>query len=305
MIRNMYMSRALPVLKNKKDKEMANEQSSTQEFTQKDIRDLNVELKVGVLGTVTPQGLPHLTLLSSVQPCSPKVVTWGQFTEGMSKKYILENPKTGFLIMSLQKEVWRGKAIYQEKRKDGPEYDNYNNMNMFRYNAYFGVHTVYYMDLVELHGRQALPMSKVVGAAVATMLARTLGKKDSKAEALNIWGQALLNKVDNLKFLGYVDKDGFPQVIPVVQLQVLDAGHLIFALGAYGEEIKAIPQGNQVAMLGMSFDMEDVVTHGTYQGIRRVGGVKCGVLDVEWVYNAMPPAPKQIYPKIEVESVQF
>lgn len=284
---------------------MAEANGKDQEFTAQDIRDLNVELKVGVLGTVTPQGLPHLTLLSSIQPCAPRMVTWGQFTEGLSKQYILENPKTGFLIMSLKKEVWRGKALYREKRKDGAEYENYNTMNMFRYNAYFGIHTVYYMDLVELHGRQSLPMGKVISAAVATMLARMLGKKDRQTEALNQWGQNLLNKVDNLKFLGYVDADGFPQVLPVVQLQALDAGHLIFAPGAYGEEIKAIPQGAQVAMLGMSFDMEDVVTRGTYRGIQRVGGVRCGVLDVEWVYNAMPPAPRQIYPAVDLKGISF
>ena len=284
---------------------MAEANGKDQEFTAQDIRDLNVELKVGVLGTVTPQGLPHLTLLSSIQPCTPRMLTWGQFTEGLSKQYILENPKTGFLIMSLKKEVWRGKALYREKRKDGAEYENYNTMNMFRYNAYFGIHTVYYMDLVELHGRQSLPMGKVISAAVATMLARMLGKKDRQTEALNQWGQNLLNKVDNLKFLGYVDADGFPQVLPVVQLQALDAGHLIFAPGAYGEEIKAIPQGAQVAMLGMSFDMEDVVTRGTYRGIQRVGGVRCGVLDVEWVYNAMPPAPRQIYPTVDLKGISF
>ena len=284
---------------------MAEANGKDQEFTAQDIRDLNVELKVGVLGTVTPQGLPHLTLLSSIQPCTPRMLTWGQFTEGLSKQYILENPKTGFLIMSLKKEVWRGKALYREKRKDGAEYENYNTMNMFRYNAYFGIHTVYYMDMVELHGRQFLPMGKVISAAVATMLARMLGKKDRQTEALNQWGQNLLNKVDNLKFLGYVDADGFPQVLPVVQLQALDAGHLIFAPGAYGEEIKAIPQGAQVAMLGMSFDMEDVVTRGTYRGIQRVGGVRCGVLDVEWVYNAMPPAPRQIYPTVDLKGISF
>lgn len=284
---------------------MAEANGKDQGFTAQDIRDLNVELKVGVLGTVTPQGLPHLTLLSSIQPCAPRMLTWGQFTEGLSKQYILENPKTGFLIMSLKKEVWRGKALYREKRKDGAEYENYNTMNMFRYNAYFGIHTVYYMDLVELHGRQSLPMGKVISAAVATMLARMLGKKDRQTEALNQWGQNLLNKVDNLKFLAYVDADGFPQVLPVVQLQALDTGHLIFAPGAYGEEIKAIPQGAQVAMLGMSFDMEDVVTRGTYRGIQRVGGVRCGVLDVEWVYNAMPPAPRQIYPAVDLKGISF
>lgn len=297
------MSRGLPVPNNPKDKTMSKRMSDDQEFTEQDLKDLNVELKVGVLGTVSPQGLPHLTLLSSIQPCAPHTLVWGQFTEGLSKQYVLQNPKTGFVIVSLGKEVWQGKAILREKRKDGPEYDNYNNMKMFRYNAYFGVHTVYYMDLIELHGRQALPMRKVISSAVATILARALGKKHKKTPAMNAWTQALLNKVDNLKFLGYVDQDGYPRVFPVVQLQALDAAHLIFSPGAYGYEIRAIPQGTQVAMLGMSFDMEDVVTRGTYLGIRCVGGIKCGVLQVDWVYNPMPPVPGQVYPSLGLHEV--
>ena len=284
---------------------MNREIQPSEKFTRQDIQDLNVELKVGILGTVTPEGLPHLTLLSTLQPCSADTVVWGQFTEGNSKKYILENPKTGFLIMSLGKELWRGRAIYREKRKDGAEFDNYNNMKMFRYNAYFGIHTVYYMDVVELYGRQALPMGSVVISAVKTMIAHTIGKKDKEAQALNVWGQSLLNKVDNLKFLGYIDKDGFPQILPVVQLQALDAGHLIFALGAYGKEIKTIPQGVKVAMLGMSFDMEDVLTRGTYVGIQRVGGVNCGVLEVDWVYNPMPPIAGQIFPALNLSNAQL
>ena len=278
---------------------------SVQKFTEEDIRDLNVELKIGVLGTVTPEGLPHLTLLSTLQPCNPATIVWGQFTEGNSKKFILENPNTGFLVMSLQKEIWRGKASFREMRKNGKEFDNYNNMKMFRYNAYFGVHTVYYMVVIELHERQALPMGSVVTSAVKTMIARMFGKKDKTAHALNAWGQALLNKVDNLKFLGYIDCDGFPQILPVVQLQALDAGHLIFSPGAFGQEINMIPKGAQVAMLGMSFDMEDVLTRGTYLGIQRIGGVRCGVLEVDWIYNPMPPVPGQIFPAIPLTNVEM
>lgn len=282
---------------------MEQKPQSVHKFTEQDILDLNVELKIGVLGTVTPEGLPHLTLLSTLQPYSENTVVWGQFTEGNSKKYILENPNTGFLVMSLQKEIWRGKTSFREKRKNGKEFDQYNNMKMFRYNAYFGIHTVYYMDVVELHGRQALPMASVVISAIKTMIARMLGKKDREAKALNTWGQVLLNKLDNLKFLGYIDSDGFPQILPVVQLQALDAGHLIFSPGAFGEEINMIPKGAQVAMLGMSLDMEDVLTRGTYQGIQRIGGVRCGVLEVDWVYNPMPPVAGQVFPRLDLKSI--
>ncbi len=91
---------------------------------------------------------------------------FGQFVEGTSKKNILANPKAGFLIMSLNKELWRGEAVYTHFAKEGPEYDHYNNVPMFRYNAYFGVHTVYYLDLVGHTGRSPLPMNTIIFAAV-------------------------------------------------------------------------------------------------------------------------------------------
>jgi len=47
------------------------------------------------LATVTPEGLPHVTMISSLMACSPTGLCFGQFTEGMSKKHILDNPKTG------------------------------------------------------------------------------------------------------------------------------------------------------------------------------------------------------------------
>ena len=53
-------------------------------FNQDDIDSLNVELKIGILGTVTPAGHPHLNMISTLHPCSAKEVVWGQFTEGSS-----------------------------------------------------------------------------------------------------------------------------------------------------------------------------------------------------------------------------
>ena len=122
-------------------------------FSEEDIRSTQPAMKIGLLATVTPEGLPHVTLLSSLMACGPAQLCFGQFTEGFSKKHILANPKTGFLVMSLDKNLWRGKATYTHYAKQGPEYDYYNNVPMFRYNAYFGVHTVYYLDLVAHSGK--------------------------------------------------------------------------------------------------------------------------------------------------------
>lgn len=273
-------------------------------FSDSDIKAFEPALKIGLLATVNPDGLPHLTLISSLSACSPTQLVWGQFTEGLSKQYIRQNPKTGFLIMTLQKELWRGKAMFTHTARQGPEFERYNNQPMFRYNAYFGVHTVYYMDLVAHTGRQQLPMNQVVLAAIATMAARAFGRLRSEREVLNGWTRRLFNKLDNLKFLAYVGEDGYPVIIPTIQAQAADSEHVIFALGAYGEELRRVPQGATVAVFGMTMNMEDVLLRGGYLGIRRMAGMPCGVVRADWVYNAMPPVPGQIYPPLPLEPVE-
>jgi hypothetical protein len=272
-------------------------------FSEEDIQSTRPELKIGLLATVTPEGLPHVTLLSSLMACGPTQMCFGQFTEGLSKKHILSNPKTGFLIMSLDKNVWRGKASYTHFVKAGPEYDYYNNVPMFRYNAYFGVHTVYYLDLIAQTGKSPLPMNRIIFAAVQTMLARTLGRKPSTQPVLNGWTRAFLDKIDNLKFLCYVDADGYPVLIPAIQAQSLDARHVLFSTSVYTDELALIPSGAPLAVFSMALTMEDVLLRGTYMGTRRLGGIQAGLVQVDWVYNPMPPVPGQVYPPEELKPV--
>ena len=272
-------------------------------FSPEDIQTLDVELKVGILGTVNGAGLPHLTMISSLRPYSAQGLVWGQFTEGLSKKFIRQNPKAGFLIMSLDRQMWRGKALFTHTANHGPEYDNFNNLPMFRYNAYFGIHTVYYMDLVEHHGKQPLPMGQVIFAAVKTLIAQRLGRKREREEGINLWTKDLLNKIDNLKFLGFIGEDGFPVILPIIQARPQGSEQVIFSTGAYTNELCAIPAGIPMAIFGMSFDMEDVLLRGVYTGIQRVGGMRCGVVDINWAYNSMPPTPQQIYPPVKIETV--
>jgi len=205
--------------------------------------------------------------------------------------------------MTLDKRLWRGKATFTHTAHTGPEFEAYNNVPMFRYNAYFGIHTVYYMDLVGHSGRQALPMAQVVLTAIQTMIARTLSGKRAAAPVLNLWTRTLMNKLDNLKFLSYVGDDGYPLVIPVIQAQAAGVEQILFSTGAYKDDLEAVPQGVPVAVFGMSLDMEDVLLRGEFQGIRRVGGVRCGSVAVNWVYNPMPPKPQQIYPPVALEPV--
>jgi hypothetical protein len=260
-------------------------------------------MKVGLLATINEEGLPHVTLLSSLCASSPTELVFGQFSEGLSKVNVRKNPKAGFLILTLDRNTWHGKANFTHIEKSGKEFDIFNNMPMFRYNAYFGIHTVYYFDLMEQYGKEPLPMGSVVQAALKTMLAKMLSPKKRRADILNLWTRQLIDKISNLKFLAYIAEDGYPTVIPVIQAQTSGTENVIFAASAFKEDIEAIPANTTVAIFCMSFDMEDVLLRGTYQGIQRIGGVQCGSIIVNWVYSPMPPKSEQIYPEIKLDAV--
>jgi hypothetical protein len=278
-------------------------QTMRTEFSAADIEAFKPTMKLGILSTVTPEGMPHLTLISSLQASTPTQMIWGQFVEGSSKAHVRQTPKVGFLIMTLDKQLWRGKARFTHTANQGPHYEMFNNTPMFRYNSYFGIHTVYYMDLVAQSGRQRLTMGRVVAAAVATRLARALRGNQAQHAAMNGWTQALFNGLSNLKFLATIGADGYPVVIPVIQAQAADGEHLLFHLGAYGDELRDILEGTPVAVFGMTLDMEDVLVRGTYLGVRRPAGLACGCVRVDWIYNPMPPKAQQIYPPLPLTPI--
>jgi hypothetical protein len=273
-------------------------------FSIEDIQAFEPAMKIGLLATVNEQGLPHLTMITTLKAASENELVWGQFMEGSSKQYIRRNPKTGWLIMTLDKHLWRGKASFTRTEKSGPDFDLYNNQPLFRYNAYFGVHTVYYMDLVSHSGKAALPMSTVIFAAVKTLIGRTLALRRAEANVFNSWTQNFINKLDNLKFLSYVDEDGFPVIIPAIQAQAADRAHVVFSTSAFTQDLESIPSGAPLAVFCLALTMEDVLVRGAFQGIQRLAGVRCGSVKVDWVYNSMPPTPGQVYPELEVKPVR-
>jgi hypothetical protein len=272
-------------------------------FSGQDIESFKPEMKIGLLATVNAQGLPHLTLISTVQASSPTEVFWGQFSEGQSKVNIRANPKAGFLVMTLDRNMWRGKATFTHTAQTGKEFDILNDTPMFRYNAYFGIHTVYYMDLVEQTGKQPLPMSNIIQAAIKTMVAKTLAGKGSGREVLNHFTRKLLDKLDNLKFLAYMNGVGYPVIIPVIQTQSAGTDRVIFSSSVYTEELKAVPKNAAVAVFCMSFEMQTVLLRGMFKGIRSIGGFDCGEVEVNWVYSPMPPKMEQVYPLKKLEKI--
>ena len=273
------------------------------EFSQEEIDAFAPSEKIGLISCINPEGRVHMTLITSIMASSPNQITLGQFSTGLSKWYIQENNKVGFLIMTLARQIWRGKANWTHKRLDGPEYERYNEMPMFRYNTYFGINTVHYLDLVETSDKEPLPMWKVVPSAIMTLLAKGAAKTGEDEPILRPFAVDLFNRLDSLSFLSYVGADGHPIIVPIIQCQAADSRRLVFSTLAYKAEIHAIPAGTEVAVFCASMTMQSVLVRGTYRGTERHRLMEIGAVDLDWVYNSMPPNHGQIYPETELKAV--
>lgn len=272
-------------------------------FLPKDMEAFLPTTKVGLIATVNPEGFPHITLITTLQAKTPNQLVWGQFTEGLSKKHVLENTKTGFLIMDMERRLWRGTATYDHFVREGEDYEMFNNKPMFRYNSYFGIHTVHYMDLVETAGRESLPLGKIVPASLLTMVSRSAAKTRKGKNVMGSFSQKMFTRVDSIKFLSYVKENGFPIIIPLLQCQAADTRRLVFSPIAYEKELAEIPESAKVAVFAMTFQAEDILVRGDFQGIKRFRGARLGVIDVDYVYNSMPPKHGQVYPPVPFEPV--
>jgi hypothetical protein len=259
--------------------------------------------KIGLVASINPEGLPHITLITSIAASGSNQLTLGEFCKGRSKSQIQENSEIAFLVLTMDRKMWRGHARWTHLRQEGPEYERYNDLPMFRYNAYFGINTVHYLDLVDLRGPEGLPLVKIIVSALMTKIAKQGSASASEDRVLTDFGENLFNRLDALKFMAYIREDGFPEIVPLLQCQAQGSGRLVFSTWAFEKELKKIPSGQAVAVFGLTMKMEDVLVRGKFNGVTRSRGIQAGSVNIEWVYNSMPPCHGQIYPPLPLTPV--
>lgn len=279
----------------------------TDHFEPEDLKFFEPDGKVGLLATLDPGGLPHVTLVTAMQAQDERHLIFGQFCEGRGKRYAEERKKVGFLLMTLDRRLWRGTALWTGKAQSGPEHELMNRKPMWRYNSYFGIHTVHYLDLVSVTPGRDLPLAAVVRGVLAGALHGSLGAgrirgteleggtELERSDPLNPWTRAFIRKTGNLKFLSYVAEDGFPRIVPQLAATCPDGRSILLPGAEFPADLARIPAGAAAALFAMSLDMEDVLVRGRFEPRRRGG-----VIRVDWVYNSMPPVAEQIYPPVDL-----
>jgi hypothetical protein len=262
---------------------------------QRDAQIMSADSKIGLLATIDEYGSPHISFLSSLQPLGLDALTVGQFCEGLSKKFMVERRQVGFLIFSPAMEIWRGRALYDRSVRSGPEFEMYNRKPMFRYNSYFGIGIVHYFKLVDVSDKENLSKGAIVCGALKTRMVVPFASA-SEMGALNDISKKMFSEIDGLKFISYIDDDGYPCLVPVIQAANAGRDRVVFSLNPYRRELLKIPSGADVAVLFVNLKMESVLVKGVYS-LSPNALLPYGMVSIERVYNSMPPQPQYIYPR--------
>ena len=229
-------------------------------------------------------------------------VVWGQFTTGTSKKNVLKNPKQGIFYMTADMpfKFLQVKAKFNHTSKEGEDLDYFNQTNIFRYFTYYRIHTAYYNELVAIRPIRNLPLLGIAKGIVKNVIGKRGAKTKVDEKRLNVIGYKLFSTFIAVRVIAYIDPiDGYPIMIPCIQLQAADYNRLVFPPSVLKEDLYQIPVNSKVAIFGMNFDFANQVVKGTYTGFKRFRGIKFGVVEIEEIYNGSPTIVGKIYPEIE------
>jgi len=273
-------------------------------FDQEAIKAFQNVSKVGLVSMMDDNGYPHIAFINTLMAQGETVLTWGQFIEGLSKELILQRPKIGFLAMNRQQELWRGKAQHGHIETTGPVVDLYNQKPLFRYNSYFGISKVHFMDLQCVTEKEKLSIGGILKGSLLSLKAAGGAKSEQDKEIFNSMTMQLLTKFIGIKFISYLDDDGYPWLVPCVQARPAGKDRLVYPMSPFGDELAKIPEGTKVGLYYLSLDIKTVLVKGVTGPIEKRGGVKCGVIEVQEVYNPMPPISSRIYPPVPLEKIE-
>lgn len=256
---------------------------------EKSVQMMDCDSKVGVLATRDESGYPHLSFISSIQALGDHALTFGQFSAGLSKRFIMEDPRAGFLVLSADKKYLSGNATYTHSANTGKEFDLYNNKPLFRYNSYMGFYRIFYLNLNRISPLKPLPMGAIILGALLSRLKALFAAKSEK-NALPFAGRRLFAELDSLKFLCWYSEDGTTALLPVVQAMSAGSDRIALAGIPFGKRLRDIPDGAKTSILCLNLKMESVLVKGRFSK---------GILEIERVYNSMPPKMEYVYPRDE------
>jgi len=213
---------------------------------------------------------------------------------------VQKDPKQGIFYMTTEApfKFIQVKADFTHTKNEGEDLEYFNQSDFFRYFTYINVYKVFYNNVIAVTPIRDLPPGSIPRKIVKAITKEA--KTNLEEKRLNVIGYKLFTDKIGVRAIAYIDpSDGYPLIIPNLQLNAVDHNRLYFPLITLKKDFLEIPVNSKVAVIGTNFDMASQVVKGTFTGIRSVENVEYGLIDIEEVYNSSPPIVGKIYPGIE------
>ena len=272
-------------------------------FPEEAIKISNLEIAVKLITTIDPRGWPHTSLIAFTRAKSPEEVVWGQFTEGVTKKYVFDNPKQGMLFMTAEMpfKFVQAKVKFIDTMLGGEDCEYFSRLPMLRYATYFNVWRAFYNEVISVSNVRGLGLGGILKGILVNLLGKGGAKERNVEIKLQKFGFDLINGPINPKFISYIDPtDGYPITIPCFQTRAPDPSKIIFTLSQFKDDLIQIPEGSKVAVYALNMELENQLVNGTFIGFQKYRGIQYGIIEIDEIYNSMPPFPGTIYPELKV-----
>jgi hypothetical protein len=275
----------------------------TEKLTKDAIDFTQAFMMVKLISTIDDRGWPHITFIASNKAKSDSQIVWGQFFEGKSKKFIQDNPKHGYLYMSIEKpmQILQIKADFSKIKTKGEDLNYFNETKEMRYNTTSNVWRVFYNEILSASPLQKLSILKLLKGILFCKIGKGGAKENLQEERLDQFGKQIFTGAMNPKFLAFLDpSDGYPIIIPCFQVLAADYTKLVFPPSLFETQLGEIPINSKVAVFGMTQEFVAQTIKGDFLGFNKYRGITLGEINIEEVYNSTPPLPGYIYPEKEV-----
>ncbi len=259
------------------------------------------EIMAKLLATIDSAEYPHLTMISSNIAISPTQIKWGKFVEGQSKEFVLKNPKQGVLYMTaaMPFRFLQAKMRFDSISKLGDDALVFNQMKLFRYNTYMRIDTVYFNNVIASRPIRDIPLPGIVKGIMGNLVfnKRKFALDPPQSPRLSKLGRKLFSGLIFPKFLSYLDpNDGYPVTFPVFQAREIDGTRIVIPFSQFKDDLLVIPEKSKVSLFAMDLETVSQMVKGTVIA-KHSNAI---VVEIEYVYNSMPPKPGYIYPELEV-----
>ncbi|HME55461.1 MAG TPA: hypothetical protein VKM55_24850 [Candidatus Lokiarchaeia archaeon] len=260
-------------------------------------------IMVKLLGTIDPEDYPHVTLIACNKAVASDTIKWGQFTQGTSKRNVLERPKQGAFYMTTKApyKFMQAKMDLDRCSVEGADAADFNAESLFRYNTYVRVYKIYFNKIKAVSPIRDLSPIGILNGAIVDGIGKNGMKTGIMEKRLPLAGASLFNGALNPKFACWLDPaDGYPIIVPCFQARAIERKSIVFPLTQFKQDLAVLETGAKAAFFALDTELRSLLVKGKFLGFKKSSGISFGQVDIETVYNTMPPVPGVVYPALEI-----